>query len=93
MIERVGHNLFTPQNVSQLQYIEFTFNQCIDRGVTNNTSAIIQLIGELKVKCPFNNEESITATTTSTTLTTTLPESTTENLFCFDGEIENLFVN
>ncbi|KAG5666579.1 hypothetical protein PVAND_014597 [Polypedilum vanderplanki] len=69
-IERVGHNLFYPLNVSQPQHVGFGRNRCIDKYATT-ISEIIQLIAELQVKCFFDDEESITATTTSTTLTIT----------------------
>ncbi|KAG5666631.1 hypothetical protein PVAND_014647 [Polypedilum vanderplanki] len=84
MIERVGHNLFTPLNASQLQYIGFFNNRCISKSARNQTSEIMQLIEEVQTKCPFDDEEPIT-----TTLSIILPESTTENLFYFKGEIEN----
>ncbi|KAG5679141.1 hypothetical protein PVAND_008733 [Polypedilum vanderplanki] len=84
MIERVGHDLFTPLNVTQLQSVYFHNNRCINRYVQNgNTTAIISLINELREKCPFNDE--FPSTTTTTSLTTT----TIKNLFCTNESIED----
>ncbi|KAG5669498.1 hypothetical protein PVAND_017385 [Polypedilum vanderplanki] len=68
-IEKVGRDLFAPIDVSKLQFLGFSDNQCIDRQEVNNgnTTAIISLINELTQKCPYNNEPSKTTTLTSTT--------------------------
>ncbi|KAG5679129.1 hypothetical protein PVAND_008721 [Polypedilum vanderplanki] len=85
MIERVGHDLFTPLNVTQLKIVSFHNNRCINRYVNNgNTTAIISLINELREKCPFDDE--FPSTTTTTSLTTT----TIKNLFCTNQSIEDL---
>ncbi|KAG5681146.1 hypothetical protein PVAND_010606 [Polypedilum vanderplanki] len=57
LIERVGYDLFTPLNVTQLQYVSFDHNRCINRWIDDgNTTAIISLINELREKCPFDDE-------------------------------------
>ncbi|KAG5679121.1 hypothetical protein PVAND_008713 [Polypedilum vanderplanki] len=96
MIERVGHDLFTPLNVTQLQRVYFYNNRCIHRSVTN-TTAIISLINELREKCPFDDEFSSTSTTTSLTTTEDfvcdLKDSMNEiqeNLMKKDEKIEEL---
>jgi hypothetical protein len=84
MIERVGHDLFTPLSDKQLQIVDFRSNRCIARWGNNETS-IRALIADLKVMCPFDDEDSWTTTTTATTT-----ESTTEGLTCGDGDIQEL---
>jgi hypothetical protein len=75
-IERVGHDLFTPLNTTQLQVVYFNDNRCIDqRG--NSQAEIISLIENLRVQCPFDDE--VLPSTTTTTITE--PET------CVNGSI------
>ncbi|KAG5668291.1 hypothetical protein PVAND_016238 [Polypedilum vanderplanki] len=85
IIEKVGHDLFTPLDVTQLKALGFEEHQCINQGITNgSTIAIISLINELKEKCPYDDE--FPSTTTTTFLTTT---TTVKNLFCTNENIED----
>ncbi|KAG5669548.1 hypothetical protein PVAND_017435 [Polypedilum vanderplanki] len=56
MIKRVGYDLFTPLNVTQLKHVTFEYATCINRRVNGNQTAIISLINELREKCSFDNE-------------------------------------
>jgi hypothetical protein len=87
-IERVGRDLFARFNASQLVRLNFNQNVCTQREAGNYTS-IVALIEELKVVCPYDDEEGLpplttddptTVATTLTTLirtTTSTPEPTT----------------
>ncbi|KAG5668217.1 hypothetical protein PVAND_016165 [Polypedilum vanderplanki] len=80
MIEKVGYDLFTPLNVTHLQYLYLQNNFCINKSVTDkNTTSIISLINEIREKCPFDDE---------------FPTTTTnKNFFCTDESIEELVCN
>ncbi|KAG5668294.1 hypothetical protein PVAND_016241 [Polypedilum vanderplanki] len=78
MIERVGYNLFTPLNVTQLKWIYFQGNRCINRIASDyDITEIISLIYELRLQCPYTNEGQTTTTTrpTTTTIRTTTTTS------------------
>ncbi|KAG5668288.1 hypothetical protein PVAND_016235 [Polypedilum vanderplanki] len=79
MVERVGNDLFTPLDITQLQVLGFTNNPCIKRASVNSQADIISYIDELREKCPFVDEFVIT--------------STIENLHCLDENIQNLVCN
>jgi hypothetical protein len=94
-IERVGRNLFTPVNVTQLTYLHFRDNPCVNRGADNSTT-IVALINDLKVLCPYDETLTTTTTTTTTTATTTtttapttITTTTSSVPACFDGSIED----
>ncbi|KAG5677794.1 hypothetical protein PVAND_007524 [Polypedilum vanderplanki] len=97
MIEKVGYDLFTPLNVTQLQHVNFRGNRCIDQGITNgNQASIISLINEILQKCSFDHEiSSLMSTTslapemTSSSTISTNPTATNENSFCTYEKIED----
>jgi hypothetical protein len=80
-LERVGRNLFTSLNVTRLRELNFNNNPCISRYAFNETD-ITELIEELQVSCPFDDEEPVT--------TTTEPDETTiDGQTCFDDDIDD----
>jgi hypothetical protein len=91
-LQRVGRDLFTAVNATQLGNLYFKSNTCIDRDA-NNQYDIVALINQLQVSCPYDDEvlgttEMTTAATTTTTTTT--PITTTPAVpACFDGKIED----
>ncbi|KAG5679956.1 hypothetical protein PVAND_009491 [Polypedilum vanderplanki] len=54
-LQRVGHNLFKPLNISQLQYLILDDNLCVNRRASTQTE-IRQLIGDLQELCPYPDE-------------------------------------
>ncbi|KAG5668293.1 hypothetical protein PVAND_016240 [Polypedilum vanderplanki] len=64
-IEEVGHDLFTPLNISQLNKVDFNGNNCIDAHA-NNTASILTLIEELRTHCVLNEAISTTIATEPT---------------------------
>jgi hypothetical protein len=75
-IERVGRDLFTPLNTTQLWLVVFVDSHCINQWSETQTG-IAALIENLKVMCPFDDEE------VPTTTTTEQPET------CVDGDLED----
>ncbi|KAG5668281.1 hypothetical protein PVAND_016228 [Polypedilum vanderplanki] len=72
-IERVGKDLFTNVNITQLESLYFLYNRCINQK-GRNLHEIFSLINELKENCPFDDDFSVTtniATTTFADKTTT----------------------
>ncbi|KAG5669479.1 hypothetical protein PVAND_017366 [Polypedilum vanderplanki] len=79
-ILRVGSDLFTPLDVTKIKYFAFYGNRCISKmEQKGNTTAIIEIINEIRVKCPYVNEPVITTTLTIPTITTTNLLTTTED--------------
>jgi hypothetical protein len=76
-IVRVGRDLFTPLDVTKLRTVDFNRNRCIAR-VANSQTAILALIDELKVSCPFDGEVEPTTTAKPTEATTMVATTTTE---------------
>jgi hypothetical protein len=55
-LKRVGHDLFTPLNTTQLRYVGFLNNHCIQQSSFDPT-AIAGIIEDLRVLCPFDDKE------------------------------------
>ncbi|KAG5669501.1 hypothetical protein PVAND_017388 [Polypedilum vanderplanki] len=69
-LKQVGHDLFTPLNITQLQWIDFTNNRCINKRVMNGSeNTINSFINDLRKRCPFDDEENVITTTTERSLT------------------------
>jgi hypothetical protein len=75
MIERVGHDLFTPVNATGLTWVDFSRTNCINEFSTT-PEGIQTLIGNLQVQCPFDDEEPPMTTTEGATTTTTVDNET-----------------
>jgi hypothetical protein len=73
MLERVGRDLFTPLDVTQLEQVGFDMSGCMNRVATNQFEIIV-IIDELKMRCPFDDEF------------TTTPWAGSN---CFEGKIES----
>ncbi|KAG5669495.1 hypothetical protein PVAND_017382 [Polypedilum vanderplanki] len=83
-LERVGHSLFASVDISQLQWVGFLGNKCINEVEQNgNQNSIKEIINKLRVQCPYDDEYP-----TTTSLTTTTTEEV--NLTCSDKKIEDL---
>jgi hypothetical protein len=90
-LQRVGRDLFTAVNVTQLGNLYFKSNTCIDR-YANNKTDIVALINQLQVSCPYADEvlRTTAMTTAATTTTTTTAATTTPAVpACFDGKIDD----
>jgi hypothetical protein len=84
-IQRVGRDLFTAVNVTQLGVLFFSSNICINRSAYNQAD-IVALINQLQVSCPYDDEVlGTTEMTTAATTTTTTPAIQD----CFDSKIED----
>ncbi|KAG5668292.1 hypothetical protein PVAND_016239 [Polypedilum vanderplanki] len=85
MIERVGYDLFTPLDISLLEFVGFGNNACINQDITDgNQTAITSLINELQQNCPFDDNFSILTSTSS------LSTPTDDNLTCPNRGIINI---
>lgn len=80
-IKHVGVNLFS--SLTNLIFLDFRFNYCVHKWVSNNTAEIQVLINHLSTNC---TDIEITTTTTplTTTLSTTPMTTTTEQSSCGD---------
>jgi hypothetical protein len=98
-LERVGHDLFTPLNITILQRAYFSSNPCININASNTTQ-IMALIEYLHMLCPYDEEALATTTTTLTTevttpmttevTTTTTGATTTEADTCIEGSVDEM---
>ncbi|KAG5668286.1 hypothetical protein PVAND_016233 [Polypedilum vanderplanki] len=78
IIEKVGHDLFKPLNITQLQTVSFNGNPCIHEAGSDNQTAIILVIEELQKRCRFDDENILTTVISSSSTikstTTTKPQ-------------------
>ncbi|KAG5680162.1 hypothetical protein PVAND_009687 [Polypedilum vanderplanki] len=77
LIKHVGQNLFAPLNPSNMNYVGFRFNWCINQEATNPTQ-IATLIEILKELCP--DGENLETTTVIITLETDTTEDITTEI-------------
>ncbi|KAG5666669.1 hypothetical protein PVAND_014684 [Polypedilum vanderplanki] len=87
-LEHVGHNLFTPLNITQLKHMNFQENICINQ-IASSQTQITTLINTLQIQCPFENENLSTTTTTTSITETTTQITTTESSTCIEGNIDD----
>ncbi|KAG5669408.1 hypothetical protein PVAND_017295 [Polypedilum vanderplanki] len=65
MLNRVGYNIFSSIDVTQLQWVAFYNHRGISRDSGENQAAAIEIVKELREKCPFTDENlSITENST-----------------------------
>ncbi|KAG5668285.1 hypothetical protein PVAND_016232 [Polypedilum vanderplanki] len=55
MIEKVGYDLFTPLNITQIKEINFEYNKCIN-AYSGNALSVLGMFYEIREKCPYNDE-------------------------------------
>ncbi|KAG5684837.1 hypothetical protein PVAND_014048 [Polypedilum vanderplanki] len=99
-LQRVGYDLFTPFNVTQLRRLCFHTNPCITSDIATSQANIINVINILRQNCTYHDpittsttQLPITSTTQSPITTTTQPSTTTTTqkpLTCSNATIENL---
>jgi hypothetical protein len=88
-LERVGHDLFTPLNITILQQVWFTGNPCINIYASNKTQ-IMALVEYLHMLCPYDEEALSTTTLTTEVTTTSSGITTTEADTCIEGSVDEM---
>ncbi|KAG5666531.1 hypothetical protein PVAND_014551 [Polypedilum vanderplanki] len=93
-VRKVGRELFTYLNVTQIKLVNFVNNFCISRLVTNQ-DGILSLINDLRTLCRYNDENlplttiSVVDSIFSTATTLTQQMTTTGISSCFSGNIND----
>ncbi|KAG5666572.1 hypothetical protein PVAND_014590 [Polypedilum vanderplanki] len=90
MRERVGHDLFSSFNISQIKTFDFSRNRCIGGWRLTNTTEIKAKIEEIREKCPFDDENLTTNAIISSTTSSNI-KTTTKNSNCIENSVEEMF--